>query len=284
MSQPRSPTVRRRILASELRRLRGLAKLTQQQAEEATGLTPGSISRYESCTNSIAVPAAEKLLRVYGVEDEDRIASLLGVARDARRRGWLKGWKGVVPPWFEDLVALERDASVVREFALRVIPGWLQTERYARTVLQAGILGSNVEDQVRARMARADVLDRDNPPEFWVVLCESALRCAVGGREVMREQLTHLAELAQRPGITIQVLPDSYGAHPSMTTWFTILSFELAPEFGVAYTDYLTGSLYRDEPDEVRQYERAYTHLIKAALPEPQSLTLIQATAKDLYS
>lgn len=120
------------------------------------------------------------------------------------------------------------------------------------------------------------------PPEYWVILCESAVDCLVGGREVMREQLEHLAAMVQRPRITIQVLPNSHGAHPSMTAPFVLLNFDLAPGFSVAYFDYLTGSLYRDEPHEVDQYHRAYRHLIKAALPEDQSFRLITSRMRDL--
>ena len=276
-----SPTVRRRILASELRRLRTAVGMTQQQAEEAAGLGRASLSRYESCVSSIAVPACEKLLTIYGVEG-DRLTALLDLARGARRRGWLKGFKGTIPEWFEDLVALERDASTIQELTLHHVPGLLQTEGYARAILQAGILGLDVDGLVRARLARADILDRDTPPEYWVVVCESALHRMVGGRDVMREQLEHLATLAQRPNVTVQVLPNEHGAHPSMTTPFVILGFDLAPDFAVVYLDYLTGSLYRDDPDEVAQYHRAYRHLIKAALPEEHSVELIAARAKDL--
>lgn len=281
MASQGNPTVRRRILASELRRLRAAVGLTQQQAEEAVGLGRASLSRYESCTSSIALPAAKALLTLYGVEG-DRLEALLDLAKGARIRGWLKGFKGVVPIWFEDLVALERDASAIQELTLRVMPGVMQTERYARAVLRAGILGMDVEAQVRARLSRATILDGEKPPEYWVVVCESVLDCLVGGEDVMREQLQHLAELAQRPRITIQVLPNRQGAHPSMGAPFTLLDFDLAPDFSVVYLDYLTGSLYRDEPHEVEQYRRAYRHLIKAALPEDQSLQLITSRAKDL--
>ncbi len=282
MTVQQSPSVGRRILASELRRLRAASGMTQQQAEAEAALGRSALSRYESCTSSISVPAAEKLLGIYGVEG-DRLAALLDLARSARRRGLVTtGQRGVVPSWFSELVALEREASAVQALALRAVPGYLQTERYARAVLQAGIIGTDVEQLVQARMARAEVLDRDDPPEYWVILCESVLQCQVGGPDVMREQLQHLIEVAQRPSVTVQVLPNRHGAHPSMATPFILLSFDLAPDFGVVYMDYLTGSLYRDEPAEVDQYHRAYRHLIKAALPEDQSLALIAATAKDL--
>lgn len=259
--------------------------MTQQQAEEVAHLSPGSLSRYESCQNSISVLAVEKLLQVYGVDDQDKTAALIDLAKEARRRGWLKGIRGVVWPPLEDLVALERDASKIEEFALAVVPGQLQTERYARAVLQGGMLGTDVEQHVQARLDRAAALfDRDDPPEYWVIFRESVLQCVVGSREVMREQLHHLAAMGQRPHITLSVIPNSHGAHPSMTSWFAILSFDLAPDFGVVYLDYPTGSLYRDDPAEVGRYHRMYQHLIKKALPEEQTLDLIAKTAKDLYS
>lgn len=278
-----SPTVRRRILASELRRLRVAADMTQQQAEAVAGLGHGAVSRYESCVSSVSVPVCTALLGAYKLEDDEKRAVLLELAKGGRRRGWLREWKGIIPEWLEDLVALERDAAAMQELALHFVPGLMQTERYARAVLQAGIVGLDVESHLRARLARAAVLDRDPAPEYWVVLCEPVLHLQVGGREVLAEQLTHLAELAQRPNITVQVLPYTAGAHPSMTTPYVVLEFgALAPDLGVVYLDYLTGSLYRDEPAEVDQYQRAFRHLIKTALSESQSLDLITKRAQDL--
>ncbi|NUS72830.1 MAG: transcriptional regulator [Corynebacteriales bacterium] len=229
----------------------------------------------------MSVSVAEKLFTIYGVVGE-RLNALLEMTKGARSRGWLRGFRGVVPHWFEDLVLLERDASSMQEVATRVVPGILQTEDYARAVLQGGIVGLDVDSLVQARLARAEVLDRPLPPEYWVVLCESVLQCQIGGRDVMGLQLDHLVEQAQRPNITMQVLPNSHGAHPSMNNPFTILGFDLAPDFSVVYMDYLTGSLYRDDPDEVAQYHRAYRHIIKAALPEDQSIEIIKVRMKEL--
>ncbi|GIG61793.1 transcriptional regulator [Longispora fulva] len=281
MANPQSPSVYRRILASELRRLRSGSGLTQAQAEEAAGIGETSLSRYENGTNSMSIPVAEKLLTLYG-EKQPRLGQLLELVKASRRRGGGQGLRGIIPTWFEDLVALERDASTVQQFALRVVPGYLQTERYARAVLSGGLIREDVERHVQARMARTLLLDGDEPFEYWVVLCESALRVLVGGRDVMREQLEHVAEMARRPNVTIQVLPDSHGAHASMNTEFQVLSFAIAPEFAVVYMDYPTGSLYLDVPTEVEPYHRAYTHLIKAALSDVQSLDMIKARAEEL--
>ncbi|WP_026211799.1 helix-turn-helix domain-containing protein [Longispora albida] len=276
-----SPNVYRRILASELRRLRGEAGLTQVEAEEAAGLPETSLTRYENGTNAMQVPVAGSLFAVYKVS-EPRRGQLLELVRASRRRPSKSGFRGIIPNWFEDLVALERDASTIQQVAQRVIPGYLQTERYARAVLSAGLNRADLDGQVAARMSRADLLSAERPVDYWLVLCESALRVMVGGTDVMREQLEHIAELAQRPNVTIQILPDAAGAHVSMNTAFSILSFEIAPAFSVVYMDYLNGSLYLDVPTEVDPYHRAYRHLIKVALSDEQSLDMINQRARDV--
>ncbi|MEV6527796.1 helix-turn-helix transcriptional regulator [Longispora sp. NPDC051575] len=274
-----------RILASELRRLRELAGHTQSQAEEAAGLTAGSLSRYETCTSAIAVPAAQLLLRdVYGVRG-DRLDDLLELARVGRRRRPKGSGPGVLWPPVEDLAILERDASTMQTLALVLVPGVLQTEDYARAILGAGRLGADVEKHVQARLGRAEaVFNRSDPPEYWAILRESVLRCHVGGRDVMAQQLDHLAAVADRPRCMIQIIPDSHGAHPSMTTAYVLLSFSLAPDFKVAYLDYPTGSLYIDQQPEVGTYAGMYPHLVAAALPPAESLALIHRTREELYT
>jgi transcriptional regulator with XRE-family HTH domain len=283
-STPQGPTVRRRIVAARLRQLRTDSGEKQQDVEQACGLGRGALTRYEGCVSSMPGPVAEKLFRHYGL-DGDELHELLRLAAESRKRGWLREFTGRVPTWLEDLVALERDASQINEFAIRVIPGLLQTAGYARAVIERGVdvVPDRIGPAVEARLSRAEIFDRGEPPHYWAILCESALRCRVGGPAVMAEQLQHLVEMAKRPHITIQVLPDAYGAHPSMVNPFVLLRFDLAPQYGVVYTDYLTGSLYRDDPPEVELHDRAYRHLIKAALSEEDSAARITefATRKD---
>lgn len=282
-SESQGPPLLRRIIASELRRLRLEKGVTQQEAEKAADLGHSSLSRYESCVSSMQVPAAEKLLAYYGVEGRS-LDALLDMVRRSRRRQRLAESGPTVWPPLENLVALERDAASIQEVVIRTVPGLLQTEDYARAVLKAGVIGAEVERHVAARLARAAILDRQDPPDYWIILCESALRCAVGGKKVMREQLRHLLDMIQKSSITMQVLPDAYGAHPAMLAPFTIHRFHLAPDYAMVYMDYLTGARYIDDPDEVKQYSHTYTHLIKAALPEEQSANLVAKTIEDLYS
>lgn len=281
MSNPQGPTVRRRIVASEIKRLRTTLGIQQQAAAADNELEQSALSRYEQAKSSMTVHVAERLFRYYGVEAE-QLESMLKLVRGSRKRGWMKDFAGRIPDWFEGFVALERDASQMSDFAIHVLPGLLQTEAYARSVMLGGIETSNVEEITQARIKRAEVFEAEKPPEYWAVLCESALQCMVGGQKVMEAQLRHILALTDKQNITIQVLPNSAGAHPSMVNPFLLLRFDIAPHYGIVYMDYLTGSIYRDDPAEVGLYDRAFRHIIKNAMSEKASQDLIARTAKDL--
>jgi transcriptional regulator with XRE-family HTH domain len=283
VSTPSGPTALRRIIGAEMKRLRVASGLTQRQVADQAGIDASAMPRYEGGVSSMSHLLADKLLDIYGVE-EDRKVELLDLAKRSRRRRPRGEVRPTVWEPVEDLIALERDASTIQEVAIQSVPGVFQTERYARAMLGQGKLGRDVvEGHVQVRLARSEILSKEEPVDYWVVLHEAALRCAVGGPETMREQLTYLTELAARSNVTIQVLPDSAGAHPATAGWFAILRFPIAPEYGVVYHDYLTGALYLDEPEEVAQYDDAYLHLIKMALSEQASLRFIKKLSQELY-
>jgi transcriptional regulator with XRE-family HTH domain len=269
-------------VASELKRLRAEADLRQQVVADAVELDQSALSRYEQAKSSMTVHVAEKLFSYYGVGGE-QLEWMLELVRGSRKRGWLKDFTGVVPNWFEGFVALERDASKLYELAIHVVPGAFQTEAYAHAIMKSGLSTTNLDEAVQARMKRSKVFQREHPPEYWAVICESALRCVVGSPKVMADQLHHLIDMSKTPNITIQVLPNSAGAHPSMVCPFLLLRFDLAPHYGVVYMDYLSGSIYRDDPQEVDLYDTALRHLIKAALPETSSRTMMANIAKELH-
>jgi transcriptional regulator with XRE-family HTH domain len=284
MSIPNGPTALRRIIGAELKRLRLAARKAQHEVAELSGIAQNSLSRYESGVSAMSNPVAEKLLTIYGV-DEEQQAELLDLVKRSRRRRPKGEAKAAIWEPVEDLIALERDASKINEVAIQPVPGLLQTEAYARAMLGRGKLGADVvEDNVQARLARASILSGVFPVEYWAVIHESVLRCAVGGSETMAAQLAHIAELSKRPNITVQVLPDSAGAHPAISGPFMVLRFPIAPEYGVVYIDHLTGANYLDEPEEVAQYDDAYLHLIKMALSEQASVRFIKKLSQELYS
>lgn len=284
MTKQLSPSVRRRIIASELKRLRAEAGVPRETVEQAVELRRNALYRYESGESAMQIPVARALFGYYDV-DGGRLETMVDLVRDSRNRGWLKkdDERGN-PPWLADFLALERDASDIYQLSLTTIPGRLQTEAYARAVLEAGILGADVEAQVKARMSRSMDSSITTAFSYWLVLSEGALRRLVGGKVVMCEQLERLIEVAQRPETTLQVLPNDSGAHPSMGTQFVLMKYEVAPEFAVVYMEFLTGALYHDEPHETTAYDKAFRHLTKAALPERQSLSLIRTILKEWHT
>lgn len=282
MSEPQPPSVHRRILSSEARRLRAESGETQEQVAAACEFKPASLSRWEKCTSPMKPNVVRTLFTHYGVTGE-RLEEMVNLAKlSERKRG--DGGPRVMPKWFEEFAILERDASRIYELALNTVPGLLQTERYARGVLRAGKLGNDVDDHVKTRMLRKESFGKAEPLELWAIIHEGALGRVVGGREVMAEQLAYLVEMAETTPVTIQIIPNAYGAHMVMNTSFQLLRFNVAPDFGLVYLEHHGGAFYFDAPAAVNQYKDSLDHLIKHALPEDQSVQLIKQVAKDLYS
>ena len=178
-----SPTVRRKRLGTELRRLREQARLTCESVGQRLDCSGTRISRMETGRISVRPGDVRELLEVYGVTG-DRADALVELAREARRKGWWHRFGPVTPSWLEPYLGLEAEAARLREFQSMVLPGLLQTEDYARAMLRtapgAGP-ADDIEQQVALRMARQQVLGGTAPPELCLVLGEGVLRVQVGG-------------------------------------------------------------------------------------------------------
>jgi transcriptional regulator with XRE-family HTH domain len=276
-----SPTVRRKRLGTELRRLREQACLTCEGVGQRLDCSGTRISRIETGRISVRPGDVRELLEVYGVTG-DRADALAELAREARRKGWWHRFGPVMPSWLEPYLGLEAEAARLRDFQSMVLPGLVQTEDYTRAILRAapdaGPAG-DIEQQVALRMERQAVLDGAAPPELGLVLSEGALRVQVGGPDVMRAQLRKLAEVAGHGQVTLQVLPASAAAHVQAVSPFTILDFADPADPPVVYTEHLTGSLVLDNPGEVRAYTAVFERLRAEALPPGPSLDLIAASA-----
>jgi transcriptional regulator with XRE-family HTH domain len=279
-----SPTVRRKRLTTELRRLREQAGLTCEDVGQRLECSGTRISRMETGRISARPGDVRELLEIYGVTGA-AADSLVQLARDARRKGWWHSYGRVLPPWFEAYIGLESDAARLREFQPLVVPGLLQTPGYARAVLRAAPHAGRSEDidrQVALRMQRQAILDQASPPEAWLVLSESVLRMRVGGPAVMRAQLRRLADLAARPSLTIQVLPFGTAAQVQAVSPFTMLEFADAADPAVVYLEHLTGSVFVENEDEVRRYRVVFDHLRAEALDTVESADLITRAAAGL--
>ena len=280
-----SPTVRRRRLRYELRRLRSERGLTIEQVQERSGgdIKAPSISRWENGERSVRPTDLRLLLDIYEVQGEPR-ETLLTLSRQAKERGWWQSYASAIPEWFQVYVGLEAEAARIHEYAAELVPGLLQTPDYYRAFLRtAPAVGEDeAERKIEVRLARQERLTADDPPEYWAVLNEAVIRRVVGGAEAMRAQLGHIAEMAERPHVNVQVLPFGAGVHPAMDGGFSVLGFPEAADPDVVYLENQAGSLYLEEEAEIDRYARMFSHLIAKARDPEESRRMIARLAADL--
>ena len=281
-----SPTVRRRRLRYELRRLRDEHGLTIEQVQERSGgdIKAPSISRWESGERSVRPTDLRLLLDIYGV-DSDRREALLTLSRQAKERGWWQSYGSAIPQWFQVYVGLEAEASSVRVYESELVHGLLQTADYYRAFLRAApaaAADAEADRKIEVRLARQERLTGDDPPEYWAVLNEAVIRRVVGGARVMREQLDHIAEMAGMAHVNVQVLPFGAGVHPAMDGSFEILGFPEPGDPDVVYLENQAGSLYLEEQPEIDRYARMFSHLMAKALDPEESRRMIARIAADL--
>jgi transcriptional regulator with XRE-family HTH domain len=277
-----SPTVRRRRLTSELRRLREAAKLTCEDVAERLECSAPKISRIETGRVAVSPRDVRDLLLIYGVTDGQH-DGLMQLARESRQKGWWRAYDDSVQPHLATYLGLESAASEMRVYRVNRIPGLLQTEDYTRALLATGKVRTPVPDQAqqfalmseRRRQAQAD------PPTAWVVLDEAALRRQVGGPEVTRAQTEHLIELSAAAQIFLQVIPFSGGAHVAMDAPFVILAFPDRADPDVVCVGYATGMLWLEDVTEVRNYNMIFDHLQAAALSFDESVALMISVLKE---
>jgi transcriptional regulator with XRE-family HTH domain len=277
----RAPSVRGRQLAAELRRLRDAATLTGEEAASRLGWSASKISRIENGQTPPSPADLRRILDLYEVTGTQRgRLELLG--QSAGQRGWWDAYADTLGPEYTALIALEAEAESVRWYSPMLVPGLLQTERYAREVIRSGLLiapPGEVERRVQVKMNRQRVLARDTALQLDVVLDEAATLRPVGDAAVMREQLEHLAQIGDQPNVSLQVLPLTAGPHPATTGEFTILGFPdlIAPD--VVYLENMTSDLYVEREADVYRYAMAFDRLREIALPPRDSAALITARA-----
>lgn len=266
--------MRRRRLASELRRLRESAGLTIDEVGDKLECSASKISRIETGHVGVTPRDARDMLELYGLPGDEREA-LVQLAREARTRGWWHKYNEVFTGAF---VGLEADASSLHAFQALLVPGLLQTEHYARAVFRAmrpDDTEPEIERRVSARMERQRLLTDPAPPEYWAVVDEAVLHREVGGPEVMAEQLSRLMQAATLPHVTIQVVPFDAGAHPGMEGPFLILGFPEQADPDVVYVDSTASGVYLEMPADVRRYSLMFDHLRATALKPDDSVRLI---------
>jgi transcriptional regulator with XRE-family HTH domain len=283
MATGRGPTVRRRRLAAELRRLRERGELTLEQAASQVDWSVAKLSRIETARVGVNLADLRYLLRIYDVTDE-RLEELVSLARRAKMRGWWEAYADTLPSDYASYIGLESEAIAMRCYDAQTLNGLLQNPDYAREIIRATMMAlsppAETERRVEVRTTRQRLLTRqESPLRLWSVIDEAALRREVGSPQVMKAQCGRLLELSDLPNVTIQVLPDTAGAHPATTGTFAILEFPEPQDPDVVYLETLTANIFVENDAEVYRYALAFDHLRAMAFGPDESKALIAARA-----
>jgi transcriptional regulator with XRE-family HTH domain len=284
-----SPTVRRRRLAAELRRLRGTQ--TGTTVARALGWSPAKVSRYELGQGSFPLEEIEKLVDYYGVT-EPRRAQLLALAVEANERGWWEDYADALSPTYRELLGLESGAVSELVWQGTAVPGLLQTEEYAHaihTAHQQAVLDPPglFEQRTAVRMIRQQVLASRNPPlQLSVVIDEAVLLRKVGTREVMSGQLRHLAKMSELPNVELRILPlqSETSLRADSFTIFGFSSENESDKLGdVVNTEAVTDQLSIEGESDTYVFRLIFRAFAKAALTPEESRERILQTAQQLW-
>ncbi|TVZ04398.1 XRE family transcriptional regulator [Trebonia kvetii] len=292
MAPSGSPTVRRRRLAAELRRLRG--NRTGGAVARTVGWSATKISRAESGRESLPPAEIERLIDYYGVAEPLR-GRLLELAEDATGRGWWEDYADALSPEHLEFVGLEAEAESSLQWQADLVPGLLQTEDYVRN-LQAAFRvvvpttpPGVVERFVQARMRRQRRLTDEPVLGLSVVLDESVMLRRVGDEHVMRAQLLHLAQVSELHNVDLRVLPldREVALH---TGSFVIMSFGPGLASGaeslgdVVSAESLNDQLHVEGEIDTYRYRLFFQALSDAALPPGKSRDLIVTISKRVWA
>ncbi len=258
------------MLGGHLRRMREAAGISRADAGWQIRASESKVSRMELGRVGFKERDVSDLLELYGMADDEERFRLMELARAANNPGWWSRYGDVMPSWFTNYVGLEVAAALIRTYEVMFVPGLLQTEEYARAVVQLGksyLPSAEVDQRVALRVTRQQILTRPDPARLWVVLDEAALHRPVGGRDTMREQIQHLIMWSQQPNITLQVMPFSSVGYAGAGGAFSLLRFPEGDLPDIVYIEHAASALYLDKLDEVDEYVAIMEGLTISAAP-----------------
>jgi transcriptional regulator with XRE-family HTH domain len=275
-----APTVGQVVLGRRLQELREASGLKREEAARVLRVTAATVRRMETADVALKIPYLQVLLATYGVPDED-VTAFVRLAEEANQPGWWQRYHDVLPEWFSMHVSLEGAARIIRSYEPHLVPALLQTEDYARAVLEAGTVGQvrpqDIERHVALRLARQKLLTSQDPPHFWVIMDETVLRRPVSIlSRVMREQFDRLIDVTENPRITLQIAEYASGPHPGTYTPFVLFRFAEPELPDMVYSEYLTGALYLDSRPEVALHLEVLDHMSAKAASVQRTRKILQ--------
>jgi transcriptional regulator with XRE-family HTH domain len=275
------PTIRSRQVANELRRLRKKAGLTTGEVGARLGLSQSKVSRVETGGSGLQINDVAAMLGLYHVPAKRR-DEILALVRQAAEPGLVQLHGRKLPEQWQALIEWEDKATTLETYQPLWIPGLLQTADYAHAVIRGTadreLPESEVDTMVKVRLGRRAILSRPLPPRLHVLLYEPALQVAVGGPDVLAAQLRHLAEVARRASVTIQVVPFSVGPHPGLEGPFMLMGFPSDPP--LVYLENRVMSIFLEEELHIATYRLAWQRILAKALSPERSARLIADRAE----
>jgi transcriptional regulator with XRE-family HTH domain len=247
------PTVLRILLGIQLRRLREGRGISARAAAQAIRASESKISRIELGRNAVREIDVADLLKMYGVTDPAEREQLLSLASQANQPGWWYRFNDILPPWFQSYIGLEAAAESIRLYEPQFIPGLLQTEAYAATVLALGDIPHEEMDRHVAVRKERQRRFAEGRLRLWAILDEEVLRRPVGDAEVMRNQLAHLLAASRNHNLILQIIRRGVCGHAA-PSGFSILRFPDPELPDIVYVEQLTSALYLDKRHEVDRY------------------------------
>ncbi|MFF6779560.1 Scr1 family TA system antitoxin-like transcriptional regulator [Streptomyces sp. NPDC012510] len=281
MSERRAaPTVGQVVLGRRLQELREAAGLKREEAARVLRVAPATVRRMETADVALKIPYVQVLLTTYGVAEHD-VAAFVTLVEEANKPGWWQRFHDVLPDWFSLYVSLEGAAHLIRQYEPHFVPGMLQTEEYARAVMEAGTVGQTgseaIERHVSLRMARQKLLTQERHPHLWVIMDETALARPVSIRsQVMRDQIDRLLEITENDHVILQVCAFASGPHPGTYAPFSLFRFAEPELPDMVYTEYLTGALYLDSRVEVAAHLEVLDHMAAHAASTEETKEILE--------
>jgi len=261
------------FFGAELRRARAAAGLSQEQLGQRVGYSAAQVGKVETGERAPSQDFARHC---------DQALSDAG-GLFTRLHALIQRWDGGYPSWFAEWIEAERRAAALCCWEPLLIPGLVQTEDYARALFSAWRLadGDELEQLVSGRMERQLIFERPDPPSLWVIIDEAVLRRHIGGAKIMYDQLIRLADMADRPTMTIQVVPAEVGAHVGLLGGFAIADINAA---GTVYMESPDQGQTTQTPSVVAKLRATFDTLRAEALPRGTSRNLIRRVAEEQWS
>lgn len=278
------PTVRSRRLGTALRQYRQAAKLDQPQAAEIIAASQARVSRLESGHVTARVIEVRLLLDAYGVKDPEVRSKLEELAKHSKKRGWWLEHAAHLRPDYLDHIALEDDATYIREWQPVLVPGLLQTPAYAEAVSATwpDYVAPDVLAQLVAVREGRQAKIEEGGASYTAILWESVIAHPLVSVEIHREQLAAILEIGKRKNVTVQVLPFSAGVLGAVTSAFSTFSFDSEPAVEAVTLENLRGASVLEDPEDLTAYANMYDLLRSSALAPDASARFIRSILRSL--